>query len=277
MSPSHSSTPSLQRIGIAGLGTIGKTLASAIAAGIPGVQLAAVSARNVQAAQDWLAGHLAAPVPVVPLEELAAHCDVVIECAPASVMTPLAEPVLRAGKKLIVLSSGALLERMHLIDLAREHGGQIIVPTGALLGLDAVTAAAEGTIHSVRMVSRKPVNGFRGAPFLAEHHIDIEGITEPLRIFSGKAREAASGFPANLNVAISLSLAGIGPDRTELEIWADPTISRNTHTISVDSDSASFTMTIENIPTENPKTGRITAQSVVALLRKMGAPLRVGT
>ena len=268
--------PHVRRVGIAGLGTVGRTLARAIDAGIPGARLAAVSARDVPAAEAWMRS-LSTPAPVVALEALAAHCDVVVECAPAALMPRLAEPVLRAGKQLIVLSSGALLEHSYLIDLAREHGGQILVPTGALLGLDAVIAAAEGRITSVRMVSRKPVEGFRGAPFLAQHGIDIEGIREPLRIFSGKAREAATGFPANLNVAISLSLAGIGPDLTELEIWADPTITRNTHTITLESDSAACTMTIQNIPTENPKTGRITAQSVVAMLRKMGAPLAVGT
>jgi aspartate dehydrogenase len=80
-----------------------------------------------------------------------------------------------------------------------------------------------------------------------------------------------------LNVAVALSLAGIGPDRTQLEVWADPAIDRNTHRIEVDADSASFSMEIRNIPTENPKTGRITALSVIAALRKMTAPLRVGT
>ncbi|MNV91678.1 L-aspartate dehydrogenase [compost metagenome] len=85
------------------------------------------------------------------------------------------------------------------------------------------------------------------------------------------------GFPANLNVAVALSLAGIGPDRTRLDIWADPALKRNTHTIVVDADSASFSMTIENIPSENPKTGRITALSVLSLLRKIGSPLRVGS
>ena len=269
-------TGRVKRIGIAGLGTVGKALALAIDKGIPGTTLTAVSARNIQAATDW-AGQLTRPVEVLALEQLVDHCDVVVECAPAALLPRLAEPVLRAGRQLVVLSSGALLENRYLIDLAREFNGQILVPTGALIGLDAVLAAAEGRIDSVRMVSRKPVEGFRGAPFLIEHGIDIEGIREPLRIFSGKAREAATGFPANLNVAISLSLAGIGPDRTELEIWADPTITRNTHTITVESDSATFTMTIQNIPTENPKTGRITAQSVVALLRKIGAPLAVGT
>lgn len=164
-----------------------------------------------------------------------------------------------------------------MVGLAREHGGQIVVPTGALLGLDAVAAAAEGNIHSVRMVTRKPVRGLAGAPYLAEHNIRIEDITQPLRIFDGTAREAAVGFPANLNVAVALSLAGIGPDKTTLEIWADPSLERNVHRIEVEADSASFSMQIENVPSENPRTGRITALSVISYLRKLGAPLRVGS
>jgi aspartate dehydrogenase len=96
-------------------------------------------------------------------------------------------------------------------------------------------------------------------------------------VFAGTAREGAAGFPANVNVAAALSLAGIGPDRTMMEIWADPFLSRNCHTIEVDSDSARFTLSIENVPSENPKTGRITALSVLAALRKLHTPLRVGT
>jgi len=264
------------RVGIAGLGTIGKSLVKTLSQGVEGVSLSAVAARDIEGAIDWLADEKIS-VPVMSIEELEPFCDVVVECAPASVMRQLAEPMLRAGKKVVVLSSGALLDRLDLIELARDCTGQILIPTGALLGLDAVKAAAEGVVHSIKMISRKPVEGFRGAPFLLENNIDIEGITEPKLLFSGEAREAASGFPANLNVAISLSLAGIGPDLTRLEIWADPTITRNTHTIVVDSDSARFSMTIENIPTSNPKTGRITAQSVIALLRGLTSPLRVGT
>ncbi|MDO9441859.1 MAG: aspartate dehydrogenase, partial [Beijerinckiaceae bacterium] len=146
----------------------------------------------------------------------------------------------------------------------------------ALIGLDAVTAAAEGEITAVRMITRKPVRGLMGAPYLEENNIRIEDIREPLRIFKGTPREAAVGFPANLNVAVALGLAGIGVDRTTLEIWADPALDRNTHTIEVESDSASFTMSIANIPSENPKTGRITALSVLAYLRKLNAPLRIG-
>jgi aspartate dehydrogenase len=127
------------------------------------------------------------------------------------------------------------------------------------------------------MITRKPPTGLAGAPHLVSNGISVEGLTEAKRVFSGSARDAAAGFPANVNVAAALSLAGVGPDRTTIEIWADPAVTRNCHTIEVDSDSARFTLSIENIPSENPKTGRITAQSVLAALRRLNAPLRVGT
>lgn len=264
------------RVAIAGLGAIGLKVAEALDRGIPGCVLATASAHDRGKAAARLA-HLAHPPPVVAIDALEPLADLVIECAPANLLPAIAEPFLRAGKTVLVLSVGAILVNEHLIELARKHGGQIVVPTGALLGLDAVAAAAEGTIHSVRMVTRKPVRGLAGAPYLAEHNIRIEDIKEPLRIFQGTPREAAIGFPANLNVAVALSLAGIGPDKTTLEIWADPALERNVHRIEVVADSASFSMQIENVPSENPRTGRITALSVISYLRKLGAPLRVGS
>jgi len=275
MTTSHSSTPI--RIAIGGLGAIGKALARRLADGsVPGVVLAAVSARNQEKAREFI-NTLPHPVAVLELSQLEPVADIVVECAPAAILGDVIGPFLRAKKKAIVLSVGAILFRPDLIELARLSGGTILVPTGALIGLDAVVAAAEGEIHSVRMVTRKPPNGLAGAPFLIEHGISMEGLTEPLKVFTGNAKEAAKGFPANLNVVVALALAGIGPDRTMLEIWADPTVVRNTHTITVDSDSATFTMTMENIPSENPKTGRIVAQSVTALLRKMTSSFVVGT
>lgn len=264
------------RVAIAGLGAIGLKVAEALDRGIPGCVLAAVSANDRSKAAERLS-RLNRQAPVVTIGELEPLADIVVECAPANLLPAIAEPFLRAGKTVIVLSAGALLSNEHLVGLARQYGGQVVVPTGALLGLDAVTAAAEGEIHTVRMVTRKPVRGLAGAPYLAEHNIRIEDITEPVRIFNGTPREAAIGFPANLNVAVALSLAGIGPDKTTLEIWADPSLERNTHRIEVDSDAATFSMSIENVPTENPRTGRITALSVVSYLRKLSAPLRVGS
>lgn len=251
-------------------------IARSLDRGIPGYTLAAGSASDVAKAAERMAV-LARPVPVVGIEELEPLADLVIECAPAQLLPDIVGPFLRAGKPAVVLSCGALLMHEDLVEEARDHGGQIIVPSGALLGLDAVAAAAEGEIRSVHMITRKPVRGLLGAPYLERHGIDIAGLVEPQRIFSGTAREAAAGFPANVNVAVALALAGIGPDRTTIEIWADPALTRNTHRIEVEADSASFAMSIGNVPSDNPRTGRITALSVIATLRKITAPLRVGT
>jgi aspartate dehydrogenase len=264
------------RVAIAGLGAIGRVLARRLSDGIPGLALACAAANDRAKAQAWLDAERIA-CPLVELDALPQHADLAVECAPAAVIERICRPMLEVGKAVMVLSCGALLERPALIALAKERGGQIIVPTGALLGLDAVTAAAEGAIHAVRMTTRKPPRGLAGAPYLVANGISVEGLSEAKRVFGGTAREAAAGFPANVNVAAALALAGIGPDRTTIEIWADPAVDRNCHRIEVDADSAHFTLAIENVPSENPRTGRITALSVLAALRKLKAPLRVGT
>jgi aspartate dehydrogenase len=263
-------------IAIAGLGAIGRTVARRLTDGIAGLRLACIATGNTGKARDWLKEQKI-DCPLVELEEFPEHADLAIECAPAAMIERICRPMLAAGKQVMVLSCGALLPRPELIDLARASGGRILVPTGALLGLDAVAAAAEGTIHSVKMTTRKPPNGLAGAPHLVKHNISVEGLNTAKLVFSGSAREAAAGFPANVNVAAALSLAGIGPDRTMIDIWADPAVTRNCHTIEVDSDSSRFTLSIENIPSENPKTGKNVALSVIAALRKMHAPLAVGT
>jgi aspartate dehydrogenase len=269
-------TRQISRVAIAGLGPIGRKLAEALDRGIDGLQLTAVAVQNPAKHEAFLSALKKPPV-ILPIDGLVDVADIVIECAPANLLRSIVEPFVSKGKSAVVLSSSALLENPDLMDIAKANGGQIAVPTGALIGLDAVTAAAEGNISSVRMVTRKPVKGLAGAPYIVANKIEIEGITEPLKIFDGTAREAAKGFPANVNVVAALSLAGIGADRTHLEIWADPALTRNIHSIQVESDSARFSMSIENVPSENPKTGIITALSVIAYLRKQGAALRVGS
>ena len=267
----------VQRVAIAGFGAIGRVVAQRLDGGIVGLALAAVSARDHSRAEQAIAS-FAQPIPVVPLPRLWEHADIIVECAPAALLREIAEPALAHGRRVMVLSCGALLDNFDLVDLARRHGGRIFVPSGALLGLDAVAAAAEGSISTVHMITRKPPGGLSGAPYLEENAIDIAELSEPKRLFAGTAREAARGFPANVNVAAALALAGIGPDRTTIEIWADPGVTRNVHRIEVEADTARFSLQIENVPsTENPRTGRLTALSVVAALRKLSSPLAVGT
>lgn len=264
------------KVGLAGLGAVGTEVARRLEAGIAGLKLAAVAVRDIEKARRHLprvGNGIAALAP----EALAQNCDAVVEALPPALFRTVAAPVVEQGRLFLPLSVGQLLENWDLVARARETGARILVPTGALIGLDAVRAAAEGTIHGVTMITRKPPGGLEGAPHLVNNNISVANLREPLKVFGGSAREGARGFPANVNVAAALSLAGIGPDRTRLEIWADPTVTRNTHRIEVDADTARFSMTIENVPSENPRTGKIVALSVIAALRGLVSELKIGS
>jgi len=268
--------PQPLQVGLAGLGAVGLNVARRLEEGIPGLGLAAVAVRDRDKARRNLPG-AGERIPIVAAENLAETCDVVIECLPPQLFRGVALSVIDRGKIFMPLSVGQLLDNWDLVERAKQTGARILAPTGALLGLDAVRAAAEGTIHSVTMVTRKPPSGLEGAPYLVDRGISLKDLKTPKKIFDGSAREGARGFPANVNVAAALSLAGIGPDKTRLEIWADPALSRNTHRIEVDADTARFSMMIEGIPSENPRTGRIVPLSVIAALRGLVAEIKVGT
>ena len=268
----------IRAVAIGSLGTVGLEVARRIDAGeLDGLTLSAVSARNHARARDRMRD-FRSPAEVVAAGDLAGHADIVVECAPAAVFREIAEPVVRAGRTLVAISAGALLDHADLVETARATGAQIVVPSGAVMGLDAVRGAAESGIASVTMITRKPPGGLAGAPYLVDHDIDVNGLDAPLKVFEGNALEGARGFPANVNVAAALGLAGVGPERTRLEIWADPGVTRNTHDIRLEAETVRFQLRIENVPSpENPRTGRSVAPSVIAALRRFVAPLVVGT
>jgi aspartate dehydrogenase len=274
--------PMALTVAIGGLGAIGSTVAKALDpagghGGIDGLRLVAVSERDADRRAAALAG-ISAPPDVVELEELGALADVVVEALPAAAFERIALAALNAGRVLVPCSVGALLPRMHLVRLAQEKGGRIVVPTGSLLGLDAVRACAEGPVESVTIETRKSPRSLLGAPYLARNGIDVLAISEPTCIFEGNALDAAAGFPANVNVAAALALAGIGAARTRVQIWADPLVERNIHTIRVEAEAARLAMTVEAVPSElNPRTGKLAPLSVIACLRGLVSPLRVGS
>ena len=265
-------------LAIAGLGAIGMKVARTVDEGtLPGMRLTAVSARDLDGARAKVS-EFHSPPEVVPARELADHADVVVDCAPASAFLDVAEPAIAQGRVFMPLSVGALLGQMQLVDQAAQTGAKIVVPTGALIGLDTVRAMAVGEIYKVTLQTRKPPGGLAGAPHLVKNNIDVHSFTEAQCVFKGTAREAALGFPANVNVAAALALAGIGPEKTMVEVWADPELKRNRQSVTIESDSGEATMTINNIPSdENPKTGRITANSVIATLQRLTSPLVAGT
>ncbi len=265
-------------VGIAGCGTIGRKVASELDAGaVPGVVVGGITSRNLERAKRFAATLGCAP-PVVGLDRLVEMVDLVIEAAPASAMESIAVSTLSAGKDLMALSGGALLERDDLFELAEENGATIYVPSGAIVGLDGVAGACAGHIDTLTMVTRKPPAGLRGAPGIEVSGVDLDAVSEPTVVFEGPALEACRLFPANVNVSAALSMAGLGPRRTRIRIYADPTVDKNTHDIIVQGEFGRLSIRIENTPSEsNPRTGKLSALSALATLRKITSTVQVGT
>src|SRR3954451_15056006 len=190
-------------VALAGLGAIGLPLARALDQGIDGLKLISVATRDLVKARACLVGFRDQPA-LVDFRELA-EADIVVEATPAAIFERVAIPAIEAGRIFIPASVGALLPRMHLVKRAMQTGARIVVPTGALLGLDAVRAAAEGRIESITIETRKPPAGLLGAPYLEKHGIDVMDLIQPLLVFEGNALDAAAGFPANVNVAAALA------------------------------------------------------------------------
>ena len=196
-----------QKIGVAGVGALGSIVVEALIKGIEGYEFVGVSDINQP---DF-------DVPNLSFEDLAQKADIVVECLPPAVVPELAKVVLDNNKTLILISSSALLLYPEIQDW-RNQTGRIIVPSGAISGLDAVSALKEGGIDSVTIKTTKPPKGLAGAPFVRVNNIDLEDISEAKCIFSGNALEAAKAFPANVNVAATLSYAGLGPEKTTVRV-----------------------------------------------------------
>jgi aspartate dehydrogenase len=257
------------RVGIVGMGVIGTQIAKAITNGIPGIALAGVSVRTATTAGAF---------PVFSLDELIRRSDLVVEAATQAALLAFGPAVIEAGKHLMVLSVGALVGVLdEWARLADTHGGRILIPSGAIAGLDGVKGAREGAISSVTMETRKPPRGLAGAPYLERHRIDLDAIREETLIFEGPATEAVKAFPANVNVVAALALAGLGPARTCIKLFAVPGQERNQHRITVEGEFGRLRIEIENVPSENPRTGKLSYLSAIAMLRELGAVVQIGT
>jgi aspartate dehydrogenase len=263
-------------VGVVGLGAIGRQVCRALDDGLPGLRLAGGLARDEARAGRFLAALRSSP-PLLPLGDLIAASDIVVEASTQAHLAEIAPRVLAAGRDLVVLSCGGLLGRQDWVDLAEAKGCRILVPSGAIAGLDGVKGARVGAVTAVTMETRKPPRGLAGAPWIARQQIDLDAITTETVIFEGPATEACRAFPANVNVLAALSLAGIGPELTRIRIFAVPGLGRNVHRVTVEGEFGRLVVEIENVPSENPRTGKLSYLSTIALLKDLAAPLRVGT
>ncbi|WP_338727472.1 aspartate dehydrogenase [Haladaptatus sp. DJG-WS-42] len=271
------------RIGLVGCGTIGTELSTAILDGTLDCRLACVLDPGGERCAALIERFDAdPPMRVETVAELVAEVDLVVEAASQAAVAQIGVPVLAQGRDLLVLSVGALADaplRRRLFETADRSGATIHIPSGAIAGLDAVKAAAlTDGLDTVSLTTTKPPAGLAGAPYLVENDIDLSGLTDPRVVFEGVATVAAKAFPSNINVAMALSLAGIGPDKTRVRIIADPTEETNVHRIDATGTVGEIHTEVRNVPSPtNPKTSYLAALSAIEKLRSLEATVRVGT
>ncbi|MFH1590643.1 MAG: aspartate dehydrogenase domain-containing protein [archaeon] len=201
--------------------------------------------------------------------------DLIVEAASAEAVKALLNtPGLDTpGRRLLIMSTGGLLPSIKLV-WAMEHC-EVLLPSGAIAGLDAIKAAA-GTIDSLTLTTTKPPKGLDGAPYLKKMGIDVSSITEPMTVFEGGLADAVSGFPKNVNVAATLAFAS-GFDGLRVCVVADPKAKANTHRIVCEGSFGRIITMTENRPSANAKTSALAIESAKALLDGMGKKMRVGT
>jgi aspartate dehydrogenase len=252
-------------VGIVGCGAIGSEVARAASAmeGIDAVWLFDIDPDATGPLKHLKRTHVA-----MSAAALVEKADLVVECANKGVVQTVVKDALAAGKKAMLMTIGALADdalREQLVGLAKRTGGKIYLPSGAVMGVDGVKAAAEADLKSVTLVTTKPPAG-----------LDAKTDRWTL-LFSGPAREAVQKFPKNVNVAATLSLAGLGFDQTHVQVAIDPLATRNSHKVIIEGSFGRARIEVENLPSPaNPATSYLASLSAIALLRRIVSPIEIG-
>ena len=262
------------RIALIGCGAIGSSMLELLQADA-GLQIAAIVVPGQGAASAREAARRFAPAAVVQDTVPTEGIDLVVEAAGHSAIEDHVLAALQRGTPCMVASVGALSAAglPERLEAAAQAGNtQVQLIAGAIGAIDALAAAGVGGLDSVRYTGRKPPRAWKGTP--AEQGRDLDALTQETVIFEGSAREAAQLYPKNANVAATVSLAGLGLDRTQVRLVADPSVADNVHTVEAQGAFGQFELTMRNKPlAANPKTSALTVYSAVRALRNRVAPL----
>lgn len=265
------------KAGIIGCGAIGGVIAEAILNRFAcSVELLGVCDADENKARA-LIGRFNAKAKNMQKEELIDKCGLVIEAAAAGVSYEIAKEALIAGKNVIIMSTGGLLGRPDIFEIAKKSSGKLYLPSGAIAGLDGLKSAMIAGVRSATLTTRKPPEGLKGAPYIREKNVDLDSIKKETVIFEGTAEEAVKGFPQNVNVSATLSLCGIGPKNTKVRIVTSPDYAANIHEVEIEGDFGRLKTVTQNVPMpSNPKTSYLAALSAIAVIDDMVNSVRIG-
>lgn len=276
---------SLTKVALIGCGAIGTVLAEAVDSGRAGETSLVAVFDVVPKSVERLVKHLKhRPKGYLDFEQFLkeSEADIIVEAASQEAVKLYAEQVAKAGKSIMIMSVGALLNealRSRIEAAAKKAGCRVIVPSGAIGGIDAIKAARLGGLERVTLTTRKNPDSLKYSPYFQKAVKDPSKMKEPVVVFEGAAEEAVKAFPANVNVSAVLSLAGIGGAKTIVRIVADPSATRNIHEIEAEGEFGRLTVRLENIPhPENPRTSYLAVLSAIETLRSITSrDIRIGT
>ncbi|MCK5306385.1 MAG: aspartate dehydrogenase [Candidatus Omnitrophica bacterium] len=265
------------KVSIVGCGTIGSAIAESLENSFSDkVELTALCDIDKRQA-DKLVEKLKKSPRILSLDALIEVSDLVVEAASGNVAAEVVRKCLENGKDVMVISIGGLIGQAHLFELAEKSKGRLYLPSGALCGIDAVRAVCETEIKIVELITRKPLEGLRGAPYFKEKGIDIDKIDKETVVFEGSAAEAIKGFPKNVNVSAILSIAGIGPEKTMVKIVTSPAYKKNSHQIIVEGAFGRLEARTDNVPSpQNPKTSYLAILSCISTLKQIFSHVKIG-
>ena len=259
------------RITIVGCGSIGSRLAKAADEMEEVKRIYLVDIRKDIA--DNLAAGLKKAIVVDSVEDELYHCDLVIEASSQSAARQIAPVVAARGVDIMIMSVGSLVDdeyRAALFQNAREHEAKIFIPTGAFCGVDGLRSASQDDLDSVELITTKGPKSLENVQYLLDKGIVVDKIKEKTVVYSGPARDAVKYFPKNINVAATVSLLGIGFDRTKVTIVCDPEATSNSHELKYEGKFGKAVAHTYNIPeTDNPKTSHLAALAAIAALKRI--------
>jgi aspartate dehydrogenase len=270
----------IKKIGIAGCGTIGSFIAKSVDRDLKHMAKITALCDMQPDSSERLSHALSGRPAIVQLSRLIELSDIVVEAASAESSFDIAKQSLSEGKDILIMSIGGILSHAsELFELSARKKARIIIPSGAICGLDGIKGAKAGKINKVSLTTRKPPKGLKGAPYIVDNKIDLESINGEKIIFVGSADEAIKAFPKNINVAALLSIIGIGAKKTQVKIITSPEYMVNTHEVEVEGDFGRLITITENVAcADNPKTSFLACLSAFASLNQaLQDSIKIGT
>ena len=259
------------RITIVGCGSIGSKLAKAADEMAEVKRIYLMDEDHPRA--EKLAEALNKAIVINDVEEELYHTDLVIEAASQKAATAIVPKVVARGVDIMIMSVGALVDdefRGMVKEKAIQSEAKIFIPSGAVCGTDGLRSSAVGELDEVELITTKGPKSLEGVDWIEDHGIDVDTLTEPTTVFSGTARDAVKLFPKNINVAATVSLLGVGFDKTKVTIVVDPSIHSNSHELRVNGEFGQMTCHTYNVPSpDNPKTSYLAAMSAISALKRI--------